>query len=1139
MRCSRWLLAASLGVGVLARLEQNVNQANAVRPNDASGFIEEVREWFEEEIDEFDDLSDDVNDHDKRGLQEENDISEQGNSNQALYDITSSLIQDLEIDAELGYEDIAKAVSQYQELSERQVDPTSTLAPLATDSADDSNPDERDTKPFPPKPEDLVTTIPAHVPFGWTSTSKARINGHRWQWTVQVFATEPTGFAVKYQDHHHHTTVAFGQYDAAQRPQVTILKSLNADRDALDVLKKAQHHNSALAADHAVARDVLAIDELFNSIVAPNLLLQASSSSATTFTTEFQGQPYTVAIAWDSSSVQATAKGDETTVALGGSADLTATPPAMVLTVVSDGETTTTSFPIPSSAIAQVTQVLHLTESLPPTETTMPIAKRIYEELPPRVTPGQVYTHTNVEKGQSTTATIKVTATKPNTGFLINAHSEELTWTIKAHIVKTATPQVIVQTVSGAGVPYVQTDVWGPQKVHAYLPHATPHSTGSKQGASHASKPTSAASPSIHPSNGTLAAPALSTIVMTHIKTTTIRTGGTLTITKTLTADPETSMSGLTAPNLTVTANRQGYQGLFSLPSAKPDAMLQASKCNPALLLKLDMANEEIKFLMTLDLKQLKDHFAHLGWAYIEMLIERVRLLEDMQEKEAAVRAIFCMRHQINDDDTCPCNSRARLDPNATRPVRPMTTEFIARFGPGLSSNSTIIPPARITDGDRTMKFELAKETTKSKSHKSHGKHHSSSTRHTTLALPTDVLGPLQTMTVFLDDVPPATLGMPKCAKEATPNCTRDANGKRNKKECKIEKCMWKFVKPINITTAMPALMTDVVDRTSSVYFDYFTHVTYISGRPHWGTTSTAGLYYPMGYNSTIEDGFCNKTASRERPPKTSTSKKAFPQSMLGRLTEPTIHGDPPCWNKKTCRHLCEVEVKRSNFFGTKTAKVLLGVLAALGGLLLLALLACCCLTLFHRRHKRNKEEREGNSVMGGHAVDPVTGRTVNPATGTDAVTSGSALGPATAAAAAKPGARNAGTLGRQAEEGRGRVHFGDDSTTAAGAGAAGAGAAGGALASEKAAGGEKSGHGGTGITGGGATEAKGTGASGATSEKHAVTSEKIAHEPATHVETVTHHDGAADSRRTGSEMADMGSMRGRRPNRQDDQGLL
>ncbi|KAF2173283.1 hypothetical protein M409DRAFT_49748 [Zasmidium cellare ATCC 36951] len=1140
MRCSRWLLAASLGVGALARVNEDADQPNTVHHRHEELGEAGFEEWVRDLVDEIEEGLDDDDDEDKRSLQEANDISGRGNFNldQVVHDAASSLIQELEIDvAENGFEDIAETLSEYEELNERQVDPTTTVAPpvspscahcaspavskkncnICHGSKDAPHPVERNFKPFPPKPEDLVTKIPADVTPGWTSTSKTRTNGHRWNWKVMVYSTEPTGFAVTYKDHHHHTTLALGQYDAALQPPAFIWYTANADRNALDVLRKAQHHNTTHRG--VAARNGLEIDELFTSIVAPDFLLHAPSSLVSTYTTEAQGHSATATLTFKSPDVDGTFTVDDATFTAHGKVDLAATPPVVVATMINDDEILTTTIPLSSSDV--------------PAETGMPIAKRLYGVLPTRVTPGQVYTHTNVENGESTTATIKVTATKPNTGFAVTLHSGSFTRTVNAHIVKTATPPVIVQTLTVSGVGFVQTDVWGSQKAHAYLPHATSHPTGSKHGASHFSKPTNATASSAHASNGTLAAPAVSTIVETHIQTKTVKAGGTLTITQTLSEEPIASEAGWT-----VTANRHGYRGLFSLPSSTPDAMLQTSNCNATELLKLDVYNEEIRFLRGLTWEQKKTHYAYLGWNYIESLIKHVHHLNKILDpKEVAARAIYCMRHEIDPLDTCPCNTRARPQLNAPHPAKPaVTTEFIARFGPGLLSHEVITPPATLTDGGKTMKFELAEDTSEGESHKTHRKHHSSKhhsddVRHSTSSLRFDALEPLQTMTVFLDDVPPAILGMPKCEKEATPQCMKDDQGKRNKTECKIEKCMWKFVKPINITTALPALMTDPYG--TSTYFDYFTHITYISGRPHWGTTSTAGIYYPMGYNTTIDEGVCtNKTAYRESRATTVSSKKAFPQSMLGHLTDPKVQGDPECWNRKTCRRMCEAEVKRSSFFGSKTAKVLMAVLGALGGLLILALLGCCCLTLLHRRHKKTKkEEREGNSVMGGHAVDPVTGREVDPATGTDAVTAGSALGPATAAAAAKPGARNAGTLGRQAEEGRGRVHFPNESATAAGAAGAGA------VAGEKAHGGEKSGKGGTGITGGGATEAKGTGASGA-GKGAAVASEKVAVEPAKHVETVAAHDGA-DSRRAGSEMADTGSMRGRRPNRQDEQGLI
>ncbi|KAK5132666.1 hypothetical protein LTR08_008788 [Meristemomyces frigidus] len=314
-----------------------------------------------------------------------------------------------------------------------------------------------------------------------------------------------------------------------------------------------------------------------------------------------------------------------------------------------------------------------------------------------------------------------------------------------------------------------------------------------------------------------------------------------------------------------------------------------------------------------------------------------------------------------------------------------------------------------------------------------------------------------------------------------------------NKTKCKVGRCMLKNYAPINITTVFPAA---IFGDSGDMAYGQFTQSTSITGA-HFGKTKSGNTYYPtQAFVTTGKDGQPKPTASAVVP----TGKHFM---GLGKI--PT---QAHAWDLKSCCEHCNWEAKHAHGHW-KWIAALAGALAAL----LLALLAlCCCLRLCRRRARKNKNNnpnakpplaqrlfgrnKAGQPVA---AIDPATGLPMAqvpqpvqlyPAYGGDPVGTtpgGAAPGstvasgdPAGGSGPATTGANGGkGTMGKKAEEGRAQVQF-----------------------------------------------ANGTGP-GQTVDQPATSTEQVQPIDA-------RHDGTKDGIPTGRQMADMGSMRGRRPNRND-----
>ena len=218
-----------------------------------------------------------------------------------------------------------------------------------------------------------------------------------------------------------------------------------------------------------------------------------------------------------------------------------------------------------------------------------------------------------------------------------------------------------------------------------------------------------------------------------------------------------------------------------------------------------------------------------------------------------------------------------------------------------------------------------------------------------------------------------------------------------NKTLCKFDKCMMSFYTPLVITSTMRMISFDYCAGDSSVKYlgDQPLTAIYEATGPHWGFSTT-------------------ETS-------TTTTTSGAPAT--------TSHTTRRCWDRNSCCDQCHY--KATHTWWGDHATILWGIGGALGGLALLALLTLCCCTVLNRHNLKKRAVNvkqtvppaivpagrpEAWSSSPGSAITVPVTPTVIPGSNS----SGSDL-------SGSPVIVEKGTLGRQAEEGRGRVQFAED----------------------------------------------------------------------------------------------------------------
>lgn len=346
---------------------------------------------------------------------------------------------------------------------------------------------------------------------------------------------------------------------------------------------------------------------------------------------------------------------------------------------------------------------------------------------------------------------------------------------------------------------------------------------------------------------------------------------------------------------------------------------------------------------------------------------------------------------------------------------------------------------------------------------------------------------------------------------DATAPCKAGGKYAGNRTDCKIKRCLWEHSKPLDITSVWPAIEFPIEWTNASLSSGNNASVEYTLGRGeytehwiseqrqlvsqlHYGTTKP-GTYYP--HQTLISHVVVPATTIIYRSRTSVLPAHTDLQTSLARVWphgKPVKDAEPVpnCSNDEECLQHCKRDAIKRHKRTMRNVAIGAGIGAAA-----LALLVLCCLLCCFRRKRRDTSDRDRNES---------TGQSVAPRA--------SSNGNAVTAVPVVAQAANTGTLGRQAEEGRSRVHFPEHET--------------GEGTVEKPAEAPKQAVV-TPVTSGGSEQV----ADG--SKKAVVVSEKPAEQ---HVEAIPAHDGA-DSRPTGSERFDMASMRGRRTARGELKNVL
>ncbi|GAB1739351.1 hypothetical protein NU219Hw_g4313t1 [Hortaea werneckii] len=401
-----------------------------------------------------------------------------------------------------------------------------------------------------------------------------------------------------------------------------------------------------------------------------------------------------------------------------------------------------------------------------------------------------------------------------------------------------------------------------------------------------------------------------------------------------------------------------------------------------------------------------------------------------------------------------------------------------------------------------------------------------------------------------------------------TPPACKKGNDLYNPRKCRYQQCMMKHYMPIDIITVYPAAILQ--DKGSDCTgYNYVTQSTRLVNA-HFGTTKAHQTYYPT--KPTVVAG------KRDQQPTMSVVRqipRGAARSWWSRILHHVEDG-PTCWDQATCCHECCRKTKHDPW------KVIMWVLIGAGAIFTaLALAAAGCCGLLYRRHRRHQKDNPHHSMLdyvpaavpyfgrrnrrhAANAADPAaakSGGAGGAGGGQQAGQGGAGSGvdPALAAAAGaaagsalsekhNDGAGQAagaddgrGTMGRKAEEGRGKVAFAD----------------GGAAADAAQGGGQQV----IATTPSGQQVVTTTAAAPAEAAEKSIAApaegaEKVVTSPANaeqvvttttatpgpasaeHVEPLTiHHDGSSDGIPTGRQVLDMGSMRGRKKDRNNKGG--
>lgn len=237
---------------------------------------------------------------------------------------------------------------------------------------------------------------------------------------------------------------------------------------------------------------------------------------------------------------------------------------------------------------------------------------------------------------------------------------------------------------------------------------------------------------------------------------------------------------------------------------------------------------------------------------YVEKTVFRDRLSGVLTVTETAVP--LGNRQQVSltaplqtNDGTVFAQPQMTLTFMDEDPAGPISTVYIADFGDTMTS---ITPPVTITHAGTAFPF-----------------------------LPAPSAHP-----VILMDPSPTYDARPPSAFYTPPACIKGSRH-HDKNKCDIQRCMHRFVEPMNFTTAMVAHITDERGQMSD---DFVMRNTMVM-TPHWGVSESEKTYWPIATVTKLDASHKPTTHAVQQGP---------------------VEHDRilPCYDRDSCYNQCETE---------------------------------------------------------------------------------------------------------------------------------------------------------------------------------------------------------------------------------------
>ncbi|KAK5675390.1 hypothetical protein LTS10_011832 [Elasticomyces elasticus] len=230
-------------------------------------------------------------------------------------------------------------------------------------------------------------------------------------------------------------------------------------------------------------------------------------------------------------------------------------------------------------------------------------------------------------------------------------------------------------------------------------------------------------------------------------------------------------------------------------------------------------------------------------------------------------------------------------------------------------------------------------------------------------------------------------------------------SGEKFKFDCHYSMCLLANFKPLFMTTAFRVAMPTVsipgipVLRDDNGDVNDWVRAAYTHHGPHFGQTVENGLYYPAIPSPTTYGKATSAVMTTQMPIRD-----------MGKSKPTNAIKPPTCWDFDSCCYECRHPIIR-DVDRSKLYDILKWVGMAIAALVILGLLACCIPICVRRHRKRQIAKKVVDEKLASQPQQLVV------------TTAPGQAAPTTVVTTTDPD-DGRGTLGRRAEEGRGQVNF-------------------------------------------------------------------------------------------------------------------